>query len=83
MSFWSKAGEIAKNVGTVALNEVEKSANKTRELRSKYEDMDEDELVRIVKNVEGWTAKPQKDRSIAYSILKKRGYDVKSLHINT
>ena len=83
MSFWSKAGEIAKNVGTTVVNEIEKSANKTRELRAKYEGMREGELVQIVKKTEGWSAKPQKDRAIAYSILKKRGYDVQSLQDNS
>jgi len=83
MSFWSKAGELAKNTGTAVFNAVEKSANETRELRSKLEGMDEDKLVKIVNKREGWTAEPQKNRSMAYSILKKRGYDVESLHNNT
>lgn len=79
MSFWSKAGEIAKNVGTVVVAGIEKSANETRELKAKYENMEEEKLVEIVRKTEGWGAKPKKDRAIAFSILKQRGYDIESL----
>lgn len=83
MSFWSKAGEIAKNVGVAVVTEIEKSANETRELREKYAGMTDNELIQIVKKSEGWGAKPQKHRAIAYGILKKRGYDVQSLDVNS
>jgi len=83
MSFWSKAGKLAMNVGTAVINQVEMSANEIRELKAKYEAMDDEQLIKIVKKTEGLTAKSKKDRSIAYSILKKRGVDVEHLHSNT
>jgi len=73
MGFWDKALNVAKNAGTAVYSELEKSANEVRELRQKYEDMGDQELLRVVKN-DGFLGSSSKERAIAFSTLKSRGY---------
>lgn len=69
MGFWGSAFKLAKNVGAVAYNAIEKGADNIRATREKLEQMDDDELFRIVhKNSSSM------ERPIAFSILKSRGY---------
>jgi hypothetical protein len=74
MGFWDKAFDVAKNVGTTVANHIEASANEIREIKQKYEDMSDDELLRVVHS-DGIFGKSQKEKAIAFSILKKRGFD--------
>ena len=74
MSFWNKAFEVAKNVGTTVVTEIEKSANETREIKGKYEELDTDELIRIIHS-DGFFGKSQKEKAIAFGILRSRGLD--------
>lgn len=74
MGFWDKAFDVAKNVGTTVANHIEASANEIREIKQKYEDMSDDELLRVVHS-DGFFGKSQKEKAIAFSILKKRGFD--------
>ncbi|WAD62518.1 hypothetical protein OS910_21415 [Klebsiella pneumoniae] len=61
MGIWDKALKLAKNAGTVVANEIEKSANETRELRDNYEILSDDELVRIVQS-DGFLGKSTKEK---------------------
>ena len=78
MGFLDKALDLAKNAGTAVYNEIEKSANEIREIRSKYEDLGDDELLRIVHS-DGFFGKSSKEKAIAFSILKSRGYDIEEI----
>lgn len=74
MGFWDKALEVAKNAGTVVAAGIEKSANEIREIKQKYEGMGDDELLRVVHS-DGFFGKSQKEKAIAFGILKNRGFD--------
>lgn len=78
MGFWDKAFDVAKNVGTEAFNALEKSANETREIRDKYDGLDDRELLSIVHS-DGFFGKSPKEKAIAFSILKNRGYDAEQI----
>ena len=74
MGFWDKAFEVAKDIGTTVVTEIEKSANETREIKGKYEVLDTDELIKIVHS-DGFFRKSQKEKAIAFGILRSRGLD--------
>ena len=74
MGFWDKALDVAKNAGTAVANQLEQQANEIREIKQKYEDLGDDELIRIVHS-DGFFGKSQKEKAIAFSTLKGRGYD--------
>ncbi|MBU2870938.1 hypothetical protein [Colwellia sp. E2M01] len=78
MSFWKKALDVTKNVATAVVGEIETKANELRELKQKYEEKNDDELLKIAKN-DGAFGNSSKERSVAASILKKRGYSVEEL----
>jgi hypothetical protein len=69
MGFW----DVAKNVGTVVANSIEEKANEVRETTEKYNELDDDELIRIVKS-DGFFSKSQTEKTIAFKLLKERGY---------
>jgi hypothetical protein len=69
MGFWDSAFKLTKNIGTVAYNAIEESADNIRAKREKLERMDDNELFRIVHSNSS-----SMDRPIAFSILKSRGY---------
>ncbi len=73
MGFWDQALKVAKNVGSVVVTEIEKAANENREIQGKYETMGDTELIDIIFS-DGFLGKSSKEKSIAYGILKKRGY---------
>lgn len=73
MGFWDKAFEVAKNVGTTVAAEIEASANEIREIKQKYEEMNDDELLHVVHS-DGFFRKTQKEKAIAFGILKTRGF---------
>ncbi len=79
MGFWGKAFDVAKNVGTAVVSEIESSANEVREIKQKYEDMTDQELLRIVKS-DGFFGKSKKEKGVAFGILKKRGYSVEEIN---
>jgi hypothetical protein len=79
MGFWDVALKVAKNAGTAALTELDKSANEIRELRLKYEGMGDDELLRLVHS-DGFFGKSQKEKGIAFSVLKSRGLSVEEIN---
>ncbi|QYK00355.1 hypothetical protein [Shewanella psychrotolerans] len=54
MGFWDKAFDVAKNVGTAVASEIESTANELREIKQKYEEMSDDELLRIIKSDGFW-----------------------------
>ena len=73
MDFWKKAFDVTKNVGTIIANDIEETANSSKELRAKYDNLSDSELIQIVKR-DGILGKTKQERSTAYSILIKRGY---------
>jgi hypothetical protein len=73
MGFWDSAFKLTKNIGTVAYNAIEKGADDIRAKREKLEQMDDDELIRIVHRSSSM------ERPIAYSILKSRGYTAEDI----
>lgn len=79
MGFWDKAFDVAKNVGTAVASEIEKSANEIREIKLKYEGMEDDELIRVVHS-DGFFGKSQKEKGIAFSVLKSRGFSVEDIN---
>lgn len=79
MGFWDKAFDVAKNVGAAAMNELEQSANETREIRHDYDQKSDSELFSIVHN-DGFLGKSSKERAIAFSLLKQRGFSVEDIN---
>lgn len=79
MGFWDKALEITKNVGTAVASEIESTANELREIKQKYEKMDDNELLIVIKS-DGFFGKSKKEKGVAYGILKKRGYSVEEIN---
>ena len=79
MGFLDKAFDIAKNVATIVSAEIEKSANEVREIKQKYERLNDEDLLRIV-NDDRFFGKTQKEKGIAFSILKKRGFDPEEIN---
>lgn len=73
MGFWDKALEVAKNTGTIAINAIEKSASEIRELKEEYNKLSDEELISAVHS-SGFFGKSSKERAVAYSTLKRRGY---------
>jgi hypothetical protein len=78
MGFWGKAFEVTKNVGTTIANEIEKNANEIREIKQKYEEASDRELLEIVRS-EGFFGKSQKEKAVAFTTLKSRGYDADTI----
>lgn len=79
MGFWNKAFEVTKNIGTAVASEIESSANEFREIKQKYEKMEDDELLRVIKS-DGFFGKSKKEKGVAYGILKRRGYSVEEIN---
>ena len=69
MSFFSKAMDIAKNIGESFVAQAEKSANEHRKIKQELEPMNDTELINILKD-DSWH-KSTKKRNVAYGILKK------------
>ncbi|ELC9557970.1 TPA: hypothetical protein I7158_21585 [Vibrio vulnificus] len=82
MSFWKKALNVAKDVGTAVVSEVEKQANEAREIKQKLEKMSDDELFKVVKD-DGFFGSSQKEKGTAFSLLKHRGYSVEDINQRT
>lgn len=86
MTFWEKALKAAKTIGTAAANTVTnmnahiaEEANETREFQEKLTKMNDDELFRIINN-DGVFGPSSKERGVAFSILKKRGYSSEDIN---
>ena len=78
MSFWNKALDVAKNAGTAIVSEIESSANESREIKQKYEIMNDDELIKILSS-DGFLGRTKKEKGVAFSLLKSRGYSADQL----
>ncbi len=72
MGFWDKAFEVTKNVGAAVATQIQESANETRELKLKYDGMNNNDLLRIVHS-DGFLGKSPKEKAIAFGILRGRG----------
>lgn len=79
MGFWDTAFNVVKDVGTTIATEIEKAANNTRETKLKYEEMADDELIRLVHS-DGFFGKTQKEKGIAFGILTRRGFSVEDIN---
>ncbi len=79
MSFWNKAFQVAKDVGTSVGATINKTANEIRVLKLKLEDYDDDRLLRIA-NSDGFFGSDSQEKGIAFSILKSRGYSVEDIN---
>lgn len=74
--FAGKLGwEAAKAVPSV----LESHNNEIREIKLKYDDLSDDELIRVVHST-GFFAKDSKEKGVAFSILKKRGLSVDDIN---
>ena len=82
MGFWDKALDVAKNIGTTVVNQIESSANEIREIKQKYEAMSDEELFKVIKS-DGFFGNSKKEKGIAFGILKKRGYNIDEINQNT
>ena len=70
MSFWKAAGDLAKKAGSATLDGAKSVNEANNKCKAEMKEMDEDELVRIVKTrgqILRYTA--------AYAELKSRGLD--------
>jgi hypothetical protein len=65
-------GDFLKGVST----KISEKADEVREIRRKYEGMDDDELVRIVQS-DGFFGPSETEKRIASSVLKSRGISVR------
>ena len=79
MSFWDKAFKVAKDVGTSVVSSIEESANEARELKKKYEEMEDEELIRVVHS-EGFFGKSSKEKGAAFGVLRRRGHSVEDIN---
>ncbi|MCF1184557.1 transposase [Marichromatium gracile] len=73
MSFWDKAFQVAKDVGTSAANSLNEKANEIRQIKEKYESMSDEDLIRIA-NSDGFFGNSSTEKGVAFSTLKRRGY---------
>ena len=73
------AGKLGWEATKAAPGMLENHNNETRELKLKYEGMEDDELNRIVHS-DGFFGKSQKEKGIAFSILKSRGFSVENIN---
>lgn len=75
MGFWDNAAKLAKNVGTIAANTIEKKAQEIRDTTEKYEQKSDSELASIIR-------RDHSTKGVAFLVLKKRGYspeEIKSM----
>lgn len=75
MGFWDKAFNVAKDVGTSVAAKIEESANEIREITQKFEEKDDDELLRVIHS-DGFFGSSAKEKGVASKILRQRGYTV-------
>ncbi len=68
MSFWDKAGKLAKTVG----GEVQKSMDRQNERRANLEAKSDAELRAMIQNNSFLASEAEKD--VARAILRRRGY---------
>ncbi|MGC8101896.1 MULTISPECIES: hypothetical protein [Bacteria] len=80
MSFWNKAFQVAKDLGTTAVNTLNEQANNIRETRLKLEDYEDHKLIQIANGGDGFFGPSSTERGIALSILKSRGYTVEEIN---
>lgn len=78
MGFFDAAFNGIKNTVTFIASEIERSANEVREIRQKYEELDDKDLIKIVHS-DGFFGKSSKEKSIAFSTLKSRGLDAEDI----
>ncbi|MFI3219286.1 MAG: hypothetical protein QX189_09220 [Methylococcales bacterium] len=67
-------GNFLKNTATVVGNAVAEKAQELRELKEKYDALDDSELLSILES-SGWGAKSSTEKNMAMQILKNRGHD--------
>lgn len=79
MGFWNRAFQATKDVGTTVLAQVEESANKSRELKQKYEELNDEDLFQIVHS-DGFFGKNTKEKGVAFGILRRRGHSVDEIN---
>jgi len=75
MSFWSvigKVGKFAVDTSVVVAEEMNKKANKIKQIHEKYLQLSDGELIKIAKS-DGAFGNSSQEREIAVKVLKKRG----------
>ena len=73
MSFFKKAFKFAQKGVVLICEEVKKNAEEYEHLKTKFEDKSSEDLLQIV-NGQGFFSANSKEKMIAFSILKSRGY---------
>jgi hypothetical protein len=79
MGFWDKAFQIAKDVGTAVGATINETANEIREIKLRLEDYDDNKLLKIA-NGQGFFGPDSREKGIAFSILKSRGFSVEDIN---
>ena len=69
MSVWKSIGGVLVSVGKVIYDQLKENAEEIKKYKSRYQGVDEEELIRIIKNGVGVK------RVAAYSVLKSRGWE--------
>jgi len=77
MGFFDKAWDITKNVAKFSGNMLVEVSNNINEIKQECELMSDNELMDILKN-----KGPAPKKSIAFNLLKKRGFEVEELKKN-
>lgn len=69
MGFLDTLGKIAKGVAESA----ERQSNELRALKMRLEEKSDDELKKMIKSEGGFFGVSQKEKAVAYKILRERG----------
>lgn len=72
MSFWSKVGEVAKQVGSAAVNEAKSAHERAQGYKAEFLSSSDSELIAVIKNER--KSSPLR-AGAAFSELKSRGWE--------
>ena len=72
-------GKLGWEAAKAAPSVLESHNNEIRELKLKYEGMQDDELIRVVHS-DGFFGKTSKEKGVAFSVLKTRGLNIADMN---
>lgn len=73
-------GKLGWEAAKAAPKVLESYNNEIRELKLKYEGMQDDELIRLVHS-DGFFGKTSKEKGVAFSVLKTRGLSIEDINL--
>ena len=72
-------GKLGWEAAKAAPSFLENHNNEIRELKLKYEGMQDDELIRVVHS-DGFLGKTAKEKGVAFNVLRTRGFSVEDIN---